>query len=178
MRIIRGALKGKRIQPPKKIRARPTTDFAKESLFNILNNSVDLDEIDVLDLFSGTGNISYEFISCGAQSVCAVDMDKVAIKFINQFKDENALDNLKIVHANVYAFLRTCKLKFDLIYADPPYGHKHVQNLDQKILESDILNDDGILIIEHGPETEYTNSPYLTDTRKYGGVNFSFFKKP
>jgi len=176
MRIIRGRYKGKKIQAPKNLRARPTTDFAKESLFNILANSYDFEGLSVLDLFAGTGNISYEFLSRGAEEIWAVDMDRAAVKFMHQFKEQNTFDQLKIVHANTYAFLRTCLTSFDIVYADPPYKHKHVSKLHEKIFDSQVLKKNTLLIIEHGPETEYTDSSYLTETRKYGNVNFSFFK--
>lgn len=176
MRIIGGKYKGKRVQAPKGLRARPTTDFAKESLFNILNNIQDLEEVNVLDLFSGTGNISYEFLSRGAAKVWAVEMDRRSCDFIKKFAESNEFEELKVVKANVYQFLKTVNIKFDIVYADPPYGHKHVSGLHEKLFEADILNEDGLIIIEHGPETDYSDSPYLMDHRKYGHVHFSFFK--
>ncbi len=176
MRIVGGKYKGKKIQAPKGLRARPTTDFAKESLFNILNNQIDFEGLEVLDLFGGTGNISYEFISRRAAKVWTVEMDRKACDFIRKFKESNELDALKVVKANVYQFLKTIDMKFDLVYADPPYAHKHVATLHEKLLDADLLKDDGMIIIEHGPETDYANSPYLLDHRKYGHVHFSFFK--
>ncbi len=176
MRIIGGKYKGKKIQAPKGLRARPTTDFAKESLFNILNNLIDLEDLDVLDLFSGTGNISYEFVSRGASKVWSVEMDRKSCDFIRKYADTNELSELKVVKANAYQFLKTVSVKFDVVYADPPYGHKHVATLHEKLLEADILKEDGMIIIEHGPETDYSDSTYLMDHRKYGHVHFSFFK--
>lgn len=175
MRIIGGQFKGKKIQAPSTLRSRPTTDFAKESLFNILNNQIDFDGMTVLDLFAGTGNISYEFMSRGVEQVWAVDMDRKCVHFIHQFCERNQIDNIKTVKANTYQFLKTIQIKFDLVYADPPYNHAHVSKLAEKIFAADVLNQDGMVIIEHGPETDYSDSPYFKQHRKYGNVNFSFF---
>lgn len=175
MRIIGGQFKGKKIQAPSTLRSRPTTDFAKESLFNILNNQIDFEGMTVLDLFAGTGNISYEFMSRGVEHVWAVDMDRKCVHFIHQFCERNQIDNIKTVKANTYQFLKTIQIKFDLVYADPPYNHAHVAKLAEKIFAADVLNQDGMVIIEHGPETDYSDSPYFKQHRKYGNVNFSFF---
>lgn len=175
MRIIGGQFKGKKIQAPSTLRSRPTTDFAKESLFNILNNQIDFEGMTVLDLFAGTGNISYEFMSRGVEQVWAVDMDRKCVYFIHQFCERNQIDNINTVKANTYQFLKTIQIKFDLVYADPPYNHAHVAKLAEKIFAADVLNQDGMVIIEHGPETDYSDSPYFKQHRKYGNVNFSFF---
>lgn len=175
MRIIGGQFKGKKIQAPSTLRSRPTTNFAKESLFNILNNQIDFEGMTVLDLFAGTGNISYEFMSRGVEQVWAVDMDRKCVHFIHQFCERNQIDNIKTVKANTYQFLKTIQIKFDLVYADPPYNHAHVAKLAEKIFAADVLNQDGMVIIEHGPETDYSDSPYFKQHRKYGNVNFSFF---
>ena len=175
MRIISGYLKGRKIQPPSGLRSRPTTDFAKEALFNILNNETDISQLFVLDLFCGSGSISFEFISRGAPSVWCVDVDRKSIDFIKKFKEKAGLENLKPVRAEAYQFLRTCSETFDLIFADPPYNHKHLSSLPGKIISSGVLKSNGLLIVEHGRETDYSDSEYFKFHRNYGNVNFSFF---
>ena len=176
MRIISGSHRGRRISLPGKFRARPTTDFAKESLFNILNNELETPVIDVLDLFSGSGAISFEFLSRGASSVVSVEIDRKAIGFISKFSEECNFENHKTVKADAYAFLKTYVGQFDLVFADPPYNHSHVSKIPERVFDSGVLKEGGLLIVEHGPETEYTDSPYFSSHRKYGNVNFSFFR--
>lgn len=175
MRIISGKFKGKKIIAPKSIKARPTTDFAKESLFNILENKVDFGGMDILDLFAGTGNISYEFISRGANSVTSVDMALSSYKFINSFAHDNEM-NIKCVKADVIKFLKRKGISYPLIFADPPYALKNIDQLPDLVFENNWLEDNGLLIIEHGQETDFSEHPRLIDHRVYSRVNFSFFE--
>ena len=176
MRIISGKYRGKNIKAPSNLRSRPTTSFAKEGLFNILNNQLDFEGLAALDLFSGTGSISFELASRGADPVWAVDMERKSTDFIKRFCDRQDIPEIKVVRAEVYRFLKTCEPQFDLIFADPPYGHKHVGSLPEKVMESGVLREGGLLVVEHGPETDYSDSPYVRDQRKYGSVHFTFFQ--
>ncbi|MCB9188933.1 MAG: RsmD family RNA methyltransferase [Flavobacteriales bacterium] len=175
MRIISGKFKGKKIVAPKSIKARPTTDFGKESLFNILEHKFDYQGLDLLDLFAGTGNISYEFISRGAKSVTAVDMALSSYKFINTFAHDNSM-NIKCVKADVFKYLGKSGKSYPLIFADPPYAHKDINKIPDLIFTNSWLEVGGLLIIEHGEETSFENHPRLVDHREYSRVNFSFFE--
>ncbi len=174
MRIISGKYKGKKIVAPKEINARPTTDYGKESLFNILENRIDLDGIKVLDLFGGTGNISYEFASRGASEVICVDKSMASYKFINTFAHQNNMP-LKAIKSDVFKFLSKPLKKFPLIFADPPYQLKNILQLPSSILDNNWLEEDGLLIIEHGKDTDFSKEKLYRETRVYGHVCFSFF---
>lgn len=176
MRIISGSLKGRRLTPPSSLRARPTTDFAKESLFNILTNEVVLEDIEVLDLFAGSGSIAFEFISRGASHLDAVDIDRKALHWMNQFAEKCGVSNIKTIKADALAYCRTCKKKYDLIFADPPYKHKITVKVPNLIFERQLLEKDGLLIVEHSKETSFEDSEYFRGCRTYGNVNFSFFR--
>lgn len=175
MRIISGKYKGKKITAPKSIKARPTTDFAKESLFNILEHKVTIEGIEILDLFAGTGNISYELISRGAKKVTSVDMALSSYKFINSFAHENSM-NIQCIKADVFKFLKKEGNSYPLIFADPPYAIKYLETLPDLILDNNWLSPGGLLIIEHGQETDFSKHERLIDHRKYSRVNFSFFE--
>jgi 16S rRNA (guanine966-N2)-methyltransferase len=176
MRIIAGRYKGKSIVAPKGIKARPTTDFAKESLFNILTNKIDLQGIHVLDLFCGTGNISFEFASRGAASVTAVDQSLATYQFVNTFGKSLDLP-VRCVKNDVFKFLKQCVDKFDVIFCDPPYEMPGVDQLAPLIFERGLLNPNGILIVEHSKEIDLTLQPHFLEQREYGRVNFSFFQE-
>lgn len=177
MRIISGKYRGRTIVPPRNLRARPTTDFAKENLFNVLTNIVDFEELDVLDLFSGTGSISYEFASRDARSVTSVEVNSVHHNFIRQTARELKFENFYAVKANVFLYLKSCSKKFDLIFSDAPYDLEGSEEVIKLVLERDLLNDDGILIFEHSKDQNFEGHPNLWQTRSYGSVQFSFFKK-
>ncbi len=179
MRIVGGDLRGKQINPPANFKARPTTDFAKEGLFNILSNQFDFAGISVLDLFSGTGSISFEFASRGCKDITAVEMNPLHASFI---KSQSAKllgreFSLQVVHHNVFDFLKICTKKYDIVFADPPYDLAGFNNIPDKILESDILHDGGLFIFEHPKDYEFKNNPHYLKERKYGNVHFSFFSK-
>jgi 16S rRNA (guanine(966)-N(2))-methyltransferase RsmD len=176
MRIIGGSLKGRSIVPPAGFNARPTTDFAKEGLFNVLSNELVIEDISVLDLFSGTGSISYEFASRGCGNITAVEMNMMHYKFIKKNSAELKLGPIQVVRMNVFDFLNICKLKYDLIFADPPFNMDNFGQIPDKIVNSGILNDHGYLIIEHSGDFNFSGNPRFTKEKKYGNVHFSFFK--
>ena len=176
MRIISGIYGGRRLSPPKNITARPTTDFAKESLFNLLNNRLDFEGIDVLDLFAGTGGIGIECVSRGAREVTAVDIAHVQQNWIISCCRQLGIKNLSVIRGDVFKFLSACRTKYDLIFADPPYALEELPTLPDVILERGILKEDGWLVIEHGKDTDFTSHPRHVETRTYGSVHFSFFQ--
>ena len=178
MRIIGGKLKGKAILPPQGYKARPTTDFAKEGLFNILNNEYEMEGLKVLDLFGGTGAISYEFASRGAEMVYCVEMLPFHANFIKSQAAALGMRNLTVVRHNVFEFLDICHEKFDIIFADPPYAIEGLGDLPDKVFAKDILHPGAYFILEHPEEYNFESNPYFVKERKYGNVHFSFFEKP
>ncbi len=176
MRIIGGKYRGRRINPPGNFSARPTTDFAREGLFNILNNRVDFESINVLDLFSGTGSISFEFASRGAVSVHLVEKDFRHITGIRKILKELALENVKPIHIDVKAYLKTCSVKYDIVFADPPYELTWLKELPDLVTQAGIIKEDGFFILEHPRDLSFSGHELFFENRNYGGVNFSFFK--
>lgn len=176
MRIVSGKYKGRHISPPKNFRARPTTDFAKENIFNILNNNFDFSELSVLDLFSGTGSISYEFASRECLSVISIESNFKHHIFIQKTIKELGLQNVKAFKSDVFRYVKSCKTKFDIIFADPPYELKEIESIPAYIFEHGVLNKEGWLIVEHGDKTNFSKQLGFRETRKYGGVNFSIFE--
>lgn len=177
MRIISGIHRGRQILPPSNLKARPTTDFAKENIFNVISNFYDYEGLTVLDLFSGTGSISYEFASRGAQEVTAVEINPAHVDFINATARSLNLEQLHVVHANCFLYVKSCQRKFDLIFADPPYDIEGSAELPKLIIERDLLTDRGTLIMEHSANLDFSDYPLFTQKRKYGSVNFSIFEK-
>ena len=175
MRIISGILRGKQIRPPANFKARPTTDFAKESLFNILVHQYDLEALDVLDLFAGTGSISYEFASRGARSVMAIEKAPRHFKFIQETARNLQLDQLTVLRADAFRYLLKPIQSFDIIFADPPYDHPGIADLPDLVMDTEILNSKGVFILEHPGNYSFTAHPSFLQHRKYGGVNFTFF---
>ena len=177
MRIISGKYKGRHFDIPRSFKARPTTDFAKENLFNILNNMLDFEEIKALDLFSGTGSISLELLSRGCQEVTSVEMDSLHFSFLK--KSQAALNdmNWRIIRDDVFRFIRRCSAEYDLIFADPPYALKELGEIPNMILSGNMLKEDGIFIFEHGKDYDFSEHPCFFRHIAYGSVNFSFFKK-
>lgn len=163
---------------PKKLPVRPTTDFAKEALFNILTHRVDFEEVSLLDLFSGTGNISYEFGSRGTEDITSVDAHYGCVKYINSISEE--LDfSIKTVKSDVLKYLSSTPFTFDIIFADPPYSleQSDFEAIVNKIFKRDLLNSEGFLIIEHSKHTDLSKNVYFSEARRYGGSIFSFFEK-
>lgn len=177
MRIISGKYRGRTINPPRNLRARPTTDFAKENLFNVLNNLVDFEECDVLDLFAGTGSISYEFASRGAKSVTSVEINPVHYNFIRETARQLGITNLHPVKANVFLYLKSCPKKFDVIFSDAPYDLEGSEEVIREVFARDLLQPDGLLIFEHSKKMDFSQYEGFWQLRSYGSVQFSFFKK-
>ena len=175
MRIISGKYKGRRIIPPSGFKARPTTDFAREGLFNILNNRVDFEEIIVLDLFSGTGSISYEFASRGVREIHLVEKDVKHIAGIRRIIKDIGFDNIRPIHIDVKAYLKTCRVKYDIVFADPPYELGWLKEIPDLVTGSGVMKDDGFFILEHPRDMSFTDNKSFFEHRNYGGVNFSFF---
>lgn len=175
MRIIRGKYKGRRLTAPKGIKARPTTDFAKEGLFNILENKIEIIDAKVLDLFTGTGNLSFEFASRGAKSVTAIDISPISIRFVNSQAKSWELP-IKAFRNNVFNYLAKPIGTYDIIFADPPYALGGIEKIPDLVLNGNLLDPDGLLIVEHGRETDFSKHPNLIDSRTYSKVNFSFFR--
>lgn len=177
MRIIGGKLRGKTILPPQGYKARPTTDFAKEGLFNILNNEYEMEGLQVLDLFGGTGAISYEFASRGASRVYCVEMLPLHANFIKAQAARFGMDNLTVVRHNVFEFLEICREKFDIIFADPPYAIEGLADIPDKVFSKDILHQGAYFILEHPEDFNFESHPFFVKEKKYGNVHFSFFEK-
>lgn len=177
MRIISGKYRGRTITPPRNLRARPTTDFAKENIFNVLGNLVDFEDLDVLDLFSGTGSISYEFASRGVRSVTSVEVNSVHHNFIRQTARELEFDNFYAVRANVFLYLKSCTKQFDLIFSDAPYDLEGSEEVIRLVFERDLLGEDGILVFEHSKDRDFSNHEKFWQLRSYGSVQFSMFRK-
>lgn len=176
MRIIGGKYKGRKIEPPSDLKARPTTDFAREGLFNILNNRVDYESATVLDLFAGTGSISYEFSSRGALIVHAIEKNMKHFNGIRRIIDNLGIENIMPVHTDVRTYLRTCHTRYDVIFADPPYDLPWLIEIPDLVLSAEILNDDGFFILEHPRDITFSGHSSFFEHRNYGGVNFSFFR--
>lgn len=179
MRIISGKYKGRKITAPKKLPVRPTTDMAKEALFNILNNHYNFSELSVLDLFAGTGNIAYEFASRGADRITAVDADFGCVKFIDQ--TAKAFDfGIQAIKSDVFKFLEKSGFKADIIFADPFYDMslENFEKIPELVFERHLLLEHGMLVIEHSKHTDLGHVPHFSRSRKYGGSVFSFFEAP
>ena len=177
MRIISGKYKSRRFQLPTNFNARPTTDMARESLFNILNNTIDWENTNALDLFSGTGCIALEFVSRGCPHVISVESNAKNHAFIQKIKEMLDAKELLTIKSDVFSFLKSCNQTFDLIFADPPYDLKDLDLLPTKIFEREVLNDEGIFILEHSKKNTFTEHSFFKEERKYGSVHFSFFEK-
>tara|TARA_B100000795_G_scaffold155636_1_gene116769 strand:- start:804 stop:1373 length:570 start_codon:yes stop_codon:yes gene_type:complete len=176
MRIVSGTHKSKRIIAPRSLPVRPTTDMAKESLFNILNNNYYFDEVSVLDLFSGTGNISYEFASRGTERILSVDADSNCIRFIQKTAKEIGFNAISTIKADVFEFLAKHKQQHDIIFADAPYELEGLDKIVETVFAKKILSQDGVLVLEHSKEQDFSELPYFVSSRRYGNVNFSNFE--
>ena len=178
MRIISGQHKGRRLRAPKQLPVRPTTDMAKEALFNILANRYDFEEIEVLDLFSGTGNISYEFCSRGTSAIQAVDKDLHCVKFIQDTAD-NLDMSIQVINSDVFSFLLKTPNYYDIIFADPPYAIKQLyfEKLISIIFERKLLKPEGDCILEHSKQIKLNHLNNFVDIKTYGGNCFSFFEQ-
>lgn len=177
MRIISGKHKGRRLQAPKKLPVRPTTDMAKEALFNVLNNYFNFSGLKILELFAGTGNIGYEFASRGSDSIISIDADFGCVSFIKKTATELDLD-ITAMKSDVFLYLERCNSSFDIIFADPPYdlGQENFEKIALQIFENNILDEEGMLIIEHSKHTKLNHLINFSFSKNYGGTVFSFFE--
>ena len=175
MRIISGEYKSRRFDVPKNFKARPTTDFAKENIFNVIGNLIDLEDTVALDLFSGTGSIAFELVSRGCKEVVCVEKDPVHYAFIKKVKGELAAENLVTIKTDVFKYIASTRQTFDFIFADPPYSLPTLSKIPEMIFSHGLLNSDGIFIMEHPKEYDFSLLPYFVQRRVYGAVNFSVF---
>lgn len=176
MRIITGEYKGRHFDVPRTFKARPTTDFAKENIFNVMNGYVDFDGCKALDLFAGTGSISLELLSRGAETVVSVELDRDHANFIRQCLKKLDDDRCALIKGDVFRFIKSCKQKFDFIFADPPYALPNLPTIPDLIFENELLAEDGVFVFEHGKQNDFSNHPRFVEHRSYGSVNFSIFK--
>lgn len=178
MRIITGTYKGRHFDIPRSFKARPTTDFAKENIFNVMNGYIDLDGATALDLFAGTGSISLELLSRGCRQVVSVEMDRDHASFIRQCVQKLNCKNHILIRGDVFRFLKSCHQQFDIIFADPPYALPSLVEIPDLVFHHDLLKPDGLFVFEHGKQNEFARHPNYVEHRAYGSVNFSLFKKP
>lgn len=177
MRIISGKYKGRRIMPPKNLPVRPTTDMSKEALFNVLNNHFNFSELKILELFAGTGSISYEFASRGCSPILCVDGDMGCVNFIKKTAKEFDFD-ITAIKSDVFKFLEKHKGNYDIIFADPPYGmaQKEFEQIITLIFENELLDDEGMLVVEHSKYTKLDHLANYSFQKNYGGSVFTFFE--
>ena len=178
MRIIAGKFGGIRINPPQNLPVRPTTDLAKEALFNILQNLLDFDGLNCLDLFSGTGNISFELASRGVEHVDSIDAHFKCVQFINEYAQKMNMEQIKARKADVFKYIQTSKSTYDFIFADPPYDIPKLPQLATMVFDNNLLNPEGVLVVEHPSTRKMDSHPNYIETRKYGYSSFSFYKMP
>ena len=176
MRIITGKYKGRHFDIPRTFKARPTTDFAKENIFNVINAYVDWEEATALDLFAGTGSISLELLSRGCQQVISVEKDRDHTRFISQCMEKLGTKDNILIKGDVFRFLKSCHQKFDLIFADPPYALPDLETIPDLIFQYDLLKEDGLLVFEHGKNNDFSTNPHFIEHRSYGSVNFTLFR--
>jgi len=176
MRVITGKYKGRRFDIPRTFKARPTTDFAKENIFNVLREYVDFEECTALDLFAGTGSISLEFLSRGCTQVVSVEADRDHARFIRQCMAKINVQNHVLIQGDVFKFIRGNAMQFNIIFADPPYALPELPQIPDLVLNSGLLAPDGIFVFEHGKHNDFSQHPRFIDHRAYGSVNFSLFR--
>jgi len=176
MRIITGIYKGRHFEIPRTFKARPTTDFAKENIFNVLRGYLDFDGIAALDLFSGTGSISLEMLSRGCGQVVSVEADRDHARFIRQCIAKIGAENHTLIQGDVFRFVKSCHQQFDFIFADPPYQLETLADLPELVLSTGILAPDGIFCLEHGKNYDFSSHSRFLEHRTYGSVNFSLFR--
>ena len=180
MRIVTGKYKGRRFDIPRTFKARPTTDFAKENIFNVLTGYMDFEGATALDLFSGTGSITLELLSRGCEQVVSVEMDRDHHRFICDCLKKLGLtgstSSILPIRGDVFRFVKTCKMQFDFIFADPPYALKELPTIPDLIWEQNLLKEDGIFVFEHGKDHDFSEHPCFVEHRSYGSVNFTLFR--
>ena len=177
MRIIGGKYKGRVIEIKRNFHARPTTDFAREGLFNILSNIFDFTDLSILDLFGGTGSISFEFASRGCTSVDIVEIDIHALRSIQSTVSHLGLTGINIIRADVFRYIKSCHRKYNIVFADPPYSLKSIPEIPALIFNSDLLAKNGLFILEHPKNFDFANDQHFYEHRRYGNVHFTFFRE-
>jgi 16S rRNA (guanine966-N2)-methyltransferase len=177
MRVISGKYKGKRFSPPKRFPSRPTTDMAKEALFGIIDAKVYFEDLEILDLFSGTGNISLEFLSRGVGKVIGVDSSGISCNFQKKIATELDITNWIILKQDAFHFLTENARQFDIVFADPPFEFPDLEKLTELVFQANCLVEDGLFILEHSERMDVSTFKYYKNTRHYGGVSFSFFEQ-
>ena len=175
MRIITGIYKGRHFDIPRSFKARPTTDFAKENIFNVLMQYVDFEDAQALDLFSGTGSISLELVSRGCKQVVSVEMDRDHHRFIQECLKKLSTDKWVPIRGDVFRFLKSCRQQYDFIFADPPYALKELPQIPDIIFERQLLKEEGLFVFEHGKDYDFSAHPHFLEHRSYGSVNFTLF---
>lgn len=176
MRIITGIYKGRHFDIPRTFKARPTTDFAKENIFNVLNGYIDFEESTALDLFSGTGSISLELLSRGCRQVVSVESDRDHFAFIRKCMATLGTDKSVVIRGDVFKFVKTCHQQFDFIFADPPYALERLAEIPSLIFNQGLLSENGVFVFEHGKGNDFSDMPQFIERRTYGSVNFSIFR--
>ena len=182
MRIITGKYKGKHFEVPRSFKARPTTDFAKENLFNVLRAYVDFEETRALDLFAGTGSITLELLSRGCPEVVSVERDRQHYAFVRAAVEHciagDADVRVRVLNADALRIIAKSNERFDLVFADPPYALRELSEQPERVMASGLLKPGALFVLEHGKEHDFSSRPEFLEHRAYGSVNFSFFRKP
>lgn len=176
MRIITGQYKGRHFDVPRTFKARPTTDFAKENIFNVINGYIDLDGATALDLFAGTGSISLEMLSRGCTPVVSIEADRDHAAFIRQCMQKLAVTDNVLIRGDVFRFIKSCRQQFDFIFADPPYALAELPSIPALVFERGLLKPGGVFVFEHGKKNDFSADPHFVEHRAYGSVNFSIFR--
>ena len=176
MRIITGQYKGRHFDVPRTFKARPTTDFAKENIFNVINGYIDLYGATALDLFAGTGSISLEMLSRGCTPVVSIEADRDHAAFIRQCMQKLAVTDNVLIRSDVFRFIKSCRQQFDFIFADPPYALAELPSIPALVFERGLLKPGGIFVFEHGKKNDFSADPHFVEHRAYGSVNFSIFR--
>ena len=174
MRVITGTYKGRHFDVPRSFKARPTTDFAKENIFNVMTGYIDFGGTEALDLFAGTGSITLELLSRGCKEVVSVEMDRDHARFIQQCIDKVGAENHTLVKGDAFRFMKSCKRQFDFIFADPPYSLPTLETIPDLALP--LLKEGGMMVFEHGKQNDFSQHPRFVEKRVYGAVNFSLFR--
>jgi len=177
MRIISGTHKSRRIIAPNNLPTRPTTDYAKEALFNLISNEFDIEEAEVLDLFAGIGGITFEFASRGVKKIVCIDQHPGCINFIKKTTLELKFSQIRVLRNDAYRYLKKCDTQFKIIFADPPYDQKKINEIPAIVFEKDLLSENGMLILEHDKNWDFSGTPHFSFHKNYSNVNFSFFEK-
>ena len=184
MRIITGIYKGRHFEIPRSFKARPTTDFAKENIFNVMTGYLDFEGASALDLFSGTGSITLELVSRGCSHVISVEADRDHHRFIQQCLQklqgeknvQSSIFNVQCIRGDAFRFMKSCRQQFDFIFADPPYALKELPQIPSLVFEHQLLKPDGVFVFEHGKDHDFSGDPHFVEHRSYGSVNFSVFR--